>query len=140
MDSPIRCLAPMIGVVLGIAFGAYMASKLPSGWDSELQTVWIPRLLGLVTAAFLWATGIMIRGKRLHCGGTVPATTGDVTKYGILLPVLFISIVVMMVAYVSGEATLFFGLMVCILLTLIGEIGWGVPWHILKVLSRRTRS
>jgi len=135
--KPIDCLLPMIGVMAGFGLGIAFVLLLPDEWKTGFNAMWFPRWMGLVAALTLWAMFTIRRGKSLHCGGTLPISENDKTKYYVGGILVFIGYTGMAFAYANAQAEILVFLIFIFLAIFLSEVGWGNPFHAFNAFSRR---
>jgi len=133
-SKPLACLAPFLGLAIGIAAAPLFAVWLmPDVWRDGWQEEWLPRGAGLSLALFLWTLFVVVaRRKKLHCGGTVDMEDEDwVSHYGYL--VTFLSIYFgTMAFFILGVLSGFLLCLAISLVVIVGTVGWGSPWQLIK--------
>ena len=129
---PWVCLTPIIMVGLGIAVAVIFAEVVPSEWQKSWKHIAYSKGILLESAIVFWCIGVVIRGKRLHCGGIVDSERSDRFKYGVLIPLLIIGLLFAGIGFVGAYEAFFVGSTVLTIIAACSEIGWGNPCYIVN--------
>lgn len=131
--KPYICLAPIGGILLGFAAGWAMSYMLRYQGAVDLTNPTDPvdmagRSCSLVFSIFGWAIGVVVRNKRLYCGGTEDRHPRENTRY-----VLWGSLIVFLAFFafyaLGAQMYLYYSILAALIaLVLCAEVGWGSPF------------
>jgi hypothetical protein len=133
-NNPWKCFIPLQGVAVGFALGWVV--HLLVAERSEAMDI-ASRFLMLVFGIFGWAASTVVTGRQLHCGGTKERDDRDKNRYVCLATVGVALLIISAAALVRGLLWVYYPVVLFLLSSLAGEIGWGNALRIFEISRKK---
>lgn len=124
--SPLKCLAPVIGIFAGSMFGWFLHFIIQPSPAADVAA----RVFMVVFGVFGWAATALIDGRKLHCGATEKIDPETRHRYRWQAPVVLCLVCTALALLCTQRWYPYYGCMFVLFTCFIGEVGWGKPFQL----------